>query len=307
MKPSDLVLHDELIHDSCLQGIKLSGAARRGFRHEDFEHLEEQLRELRPHYEKVLIVIEGVYSMDGDVAQLPEFIRLKEKYGCLLMVDEAHSFGTIGKTGCGIAEHWGIDANRVDLWMGTMSKSLASMGGWISGSKALVEYLKFSSPGFVFAAGQTPTLGQAAISALKYMLEEPWRVEKLQSNCLRFCELLWERDLDTGPAKGLSPVIPGRHGRLDAGPAPVRPPARREHQRQADHLPGGGERRRAPALLHDERSHRRAARLHRRHHPAPPRRDPKGAGPGVTARNPTSASWQTRSIITGSRSRPMSG
>ncbi len=215
--PKDLVLHDELIHDSCLQGIKLSGAARRSFRHEDIAHLEAQLIELRPHYEKVLILVEGVYSMDGDITNLPEYVRLKRAHGCMLMVDEAHSFGTVGATGCGVGEYWGMDEtparggllrSDVDIWMGTMSKSLASMGGWVAGSKELILYLRYTTPGFVFAAGIPPALGQAALSSLNYMLAEPWRVRDLQRNSKRFWELLKARDLDTGPSFGDSPVIP---------------------------------------------------------------------------------------------------
>ena len=212
MGPNDLCLHDELIHDSCLQGIKLSGAARRSFRHEDVAHADEQLRELRGHYEKVLILKEGVYSMDGDISDIPEFIALKKKYGCMLMVDEAHSFGTIGPRGFGIADHFDIDPLDVDVWMGTMSKSLASMGGWIAGRKELVEFLKYTTPGFVFAAGMTPTLGQSALSALRLMHEEVWRVEKLQHNARFFYEALNERGINTGVAKGMSPVIPAITG-----------------------------------------------------------------------------------------------
>ncbi len=204
----DLILHDELIHDSCLQGIKLSGAARRGFRHDDPQHLESQLQQLRGHYEKVLVLIEGVYSMDGDIANLPEFLRIKERWGCLLMIDEAHSFGTVGKTGCGLREHFGIEGPRVDIWMGTMSKSLASMGGWIAGRRELIEYMRYTTPGFVFAAGMTPTIGQAALSALGLMKEEPWRVERLQHNCRFFYERLHERGINTGDAVGASPVMP---------------------------------------------------------------------------------------------------
>ena len=206
--PRDLILHDELIHDSCLQGIKLSGAARRAFRHEEPAHLEEQLRQLRPHYEKVLILIEGVYSMDGDVASLPRYVELKRKYGCLLMVDEAHSFGTIGATGRGIREHFGLKGSDADIWMGTMSKSLASMGGWVSGSKALITYLRYTAPGFVFAAGIPPALGVAALASLRLMTQEPERVAKLQSNAKFFYEQLRSHGLDTGPAAGESPVIP---------------------------------------------------------------------------------------------------
>ena len=212
MGPKDLILHDELVHDSCLQGIKLSGAARRGFRHEDAAHAEAQLRELRPHYEKVLIVKEGVYSMDGDVSDIPEFIALKKKYGCLLMVDEAHSFGTIGPRGFGIADHFALDAHDVDIWMGTMSKSLASMGGWIAGRASLVEYLKYTTPGFVFAAGMAPTLAQAALSSLQLMEQEPWRVQQLQHNSGFFYRALQERGINTGVAKGLSPVVPAITG-----------------------------------------------------------------------------------------------
>ena len=206
--PADLILHDELIHDSCLQGIKLSGAARRSFRHEDHDHLETQLKELRSHYEKVLILVEGTYSMDGDIPDLPRFIALKKRYGCLMMVDEAHSFGTVGPTGMGSAEHCGVEPGDVDIWMGTLSKSLAAMGGWIGGSKALIEYLRYTTPGFVFAAGLPPSLGQAALSALRLILAEPERVTQLQRNSLFFYETLRDLGLDTGPAKGLSPVVP---------------------------------------------------------------------------------------------------
>ena len=204
----DLILHDELIHDSCIQGIKLSGAARRSFRHEDIDHAEEQLKELRPHYEKVLLLTEGVYSMDGDISNTPEFVRLKQTYGCMLMIDEAHSFGTIGPRGLGIKDHYGLEGPEVDLWMGTMSKSLASTGGWIGGTKELITYLRYTTPGFVFAAGMTPTLGQAALSSLRLIHEETWRVEKLQHNSRFFCDQLTSRGLDVGVAKGESPVVP---------------------------------------------------------------------------------------------------
>lgn len=206
--PKDLILHDELIHDSCLQGIKLSGAARRAFKHDDPAHLESQLKQLRGHYEKVLILIEGVYSMDGDIANVPAYVDLKKRYGCLLMVDEAHSFGTIGSHGRGVREHFGLKGSDADIWMGTMSKSLSSMGGWISGSKELITYMRYTAPGFVFAAGIPPALGVAALSSLRLMIQEPERVAKLQSNSKVFYDALRARGLDTGPSLGLSPVIP---------------------------------------------------------------------------------------------------
>jgi acyl transferase domain-containing protein/7-keto-8-aminopelargonate synthetase-like enzyme/NAD(P)-dependent dehydrogenase (short-subunit alcohol dehydrogenase family) len=210
--PNDLVLHDELIHDSCIQGIKLAGSARQGFSHDDPDHARSILKKLRRHYEKVLILVEGAYSMDGDLANMPALIELRRQYGCMLMVDEAHSFGTVGATGRGVGEHYGIDPAEVDIWMGTMSKSLASMGGWIAGTRALIDYMRYTTPGFVFAAGMTPTLGQAALSSLRYMREEPWRVQALQSNARFFQQELHKRGVDTGLATGLSPVVPAITG-----------------------------------------------------------------------------------------------
>jgi 8-amino-7-oxononanoate synthase len=206
--PKDLVLHDELIHDSILQGIKLSGAGRRGFRHDDPEHLAQLLTKLRAHHERVLIVVEGVYSMDGDICQLPAYVELKKKFGTLLMVDEAHSFGVVGARGRGVAEHYGIDGREVDLWMGTLSKSLASCGGWIAGSKALMTYLRYTAPGFVYSAGITPANGVAALASLRLMLAEPERVVTLQRNAKVFHNALVARGVNTGPALGESAVVP---------------------------------------------------------------------------------------------------
>src|SRR5207248_11194528 len=131
----DLILHDSLAHDCILGGARLSGAKRRPFPHNDWQNLEKQLQQLRPHYKRVLIAVEGVYSMDGDICPLPKYIELKKKYGALLLVDEAHSIGVLGETGRGVGEHFHVDRADVDLWMGTMSKSLASCGGYVAGSK----------------------------------------------------------------------------------------------------------------------------------------------------------------------------
>lgn len=212
MKPGDLILHDEFAHDSLLQGAKLSGAGRRGFRHEDPDHLEQLLKELRGNHKKCMILIEGVYSMDGDICDLPRYVELKKKYGCLLMVDEAHSFGVCGKTGRGVGEHWqdlvGLKPSDADLWMGTLSKSLASCGGWIGGSAAMIRYLRYTAPGFVFSAGITPANATAALTSLRLMLGEPERVQKLQANARYFVDELQARGIDTGPALGGSAVVP---------------------------------------------------------------------------------------------------
>ncbi|MCB9777566.1 MAG: aminotransferase class I/II-fold pyridoxal phosphate-dependent enzyme [Alphaproteobacteria bacterium] len=208
MGKDDLILHDELIHDSALQGVKLSGATRRGFKHDDAADLERQLRALRSQFDRVLIILEGVYSMDGDICDLPSFVAIKKKYGCLLMVDEAHSFGIVGETGCGVREHYGIPGTDVDIWMGTLSKSLASCGGWIAGRKELIRYLKYTSPGFVYSAGLTAANGVAALASLELMLAEPERVKRLQDNARLFHDALVARGLDTGPADGESGVVP---------------------------------------------------------------------------------------------------
>jgi 8-amino-7-oxononanoate synthase len=207
MGPNDLILHDSLAHDCILGGSKLSGAKRRPFPHNDFEALERQLAQLRPHYRRVLIAVEGVYSMDGDIAPLPEFIRLKKKYKCLLLVDEAHSIGVLGERGRGVGEHFGVDRADVDLWMGTLSKSFASCGGYVGGSKTLVQYLKYTAPGFIYSVGITPANAGAALEALAQIQQHPEKVRRLHERARLFLKLARERGIDTGTAGG-SAVVP---------------------------------------------------------------------------------------------------
>ncbi len=125
----------------------LSGARRRAFQHNNHEALEEALKELRNRYRRVLVIVEGVYSMDGDYPELPKFIEVCKRHKCWLMVDEAHSIGTMGSHGRGIGEHFGINPKDVDVWMGTLSKSFGSCGGYIAGNKELIEYLKYTTQG----------------------------------------------------------------------------------------------------------------------------------------------------------------
>ncbi|MFT3840497.1 MAG: aminotransferase class I/II-fold pyridoxal phosphate-dependent enzyme [Myxococcaceae bacterium] len=206
--PGDLILHDALAHDSIIGGAKLSGAKRRPFPHNDFEALERALESLRPHYRRVLICIEGTYSMDGDIPDLPKFIEVKKKYGAMLLVDEAHSAGVIGKNGRGIGEYFDVNRADVDMWMGTLSKSFASCGGYICGSKELVEYLKYTTPGFVYSVGISPPNAAAALASLENLEAEPWRPQKAQANAKLFVKLLRERGVDTGMATGESAVVP---------------------------------------------------------------------------------------------------
>lgn len=209
---NDLLLHDSLIHNSVVTGCQLSGARRLPFPHNDWEALDKLLEENRSLHQRVLIVIEGVYSMDGDIPDLPKFIELKKRHKCLLMVDEAHATGVIGPRGFGSHDHFGIDASEVDIWMGTLSKSFASCGGYICGSKALIENLKYNAPGAVlFSAGISPANTGAALAAAKLIIREPDRAERLRFRSGLFLSQAKVRGLDTGPAAGTGvvPIILG--------------------------------------------------------------------------------------------------
>ncbi|MGB7347980.1 MAG: aminotransferase class I/II-fold pyridoxal phosphate-dependent enzyme [Pirellulaceae bacterium] len=203
----DLILHDALSHNSIVQGALLSGARRRPFPHNDYEALDRMLAEIRSQYRRALIVVEGVYSMDGDFADIPEFVRVKKNHRAMLMVDEAHSFGTMGATGRGIAEHFNMDARDVDIWMGTLSKSAASCGGYIAGTNELIELLRYTAPGFVFSVGMPPAQVAAALAAINTLEAEPERVDRLRQRSELFLSLCHEAGLDTGDSQG-TPVVP---------------------------------------------------------------------------------------------------
>lgn len=203
----DLILHDALAHNSIVQGSILSGARRRPFPHNDLRALDRILTDLRPYYQRVLIAVEGVYSMDGDFPDLPRLLEIKERHKAFLLVDEAHSAGTMGQTGRGIAEYFDVDPRRVDLWMGTLSKSYGSCGGYIAGCQAVVEYLKYTSPGFVFSVGITPANAAAALASLRQLEAHPERVARLQARSRLFLQRARQRGLNTGWSQD-SPVVP---------------------------------------------------------------------------------------------------
>lgn len=205
--PGDLVLHDSLIHDSVMQGVRLSGARQQAFPHNDLEALDRLLSRHRPQHRRALVIVEGIYSMDGDMPDLATLVQLKERHGYLLMVDEAHSLGVLGRTGRGLAEHWGVAPERVDVWMGTLSKALASCGGYVAGSKDLITYLKLSAPGFVYSVGMPPASAAAALAALRVLQREPERVDRLRTRSTFFLEQLRAAGCNTGTSQG-TPVIP---------------------------------------------------------------------------------------------------
>lgn len=215
----DLIFYDALSHNSIVQGALLSGAQRKIFPHNDWQYVGAYLDQHRGEYERVLIVIEGLYSMDGDYPQLPEFIALKQRHKAFLMVDEAHSLGVMGPKGNGIAAHFGVDPRSIDINMGTLSKTLASAGGYIAGCTALVEMLRTYAPGFLYSVGIAPPLAAAAHAALQVMRREPERAARLRANGQLFLRLAKEKGINIGLSMGYSviPVIVGssiKAGRL---------------------------------------------------------------------------------------------
>ncbi len=196
--PKDLIVHDQLAHNSIVVGAELSRAHRRIFAHNDMDALVEILETARDQFDRCLIITEGHFSMDGDGPDLARLIEIKERWGAWLMVDEAHSLGVLGATGRGLFELQGVDPAKVDIWMGTLSKTLVGCGGYIAGPRALIEYLKFQAPGMVYSVGLPAPATIASMTALRIMLREPERVAKLQANGRRLVEVARQKGLDTG-------------------------------------------------------------------------------------------------------------
>jgi 8-amino-7-oxononanoate synthase len=205
--PGDLILHDALAHNSIVQGAMLSRAQRRPFPHNDWAVVDRVLADLRGDHRRVLVAIEGVYSTDGDIPDLPRFIEVSRRHKAFLMVDEAHSAGVLGPHGRGIGEHFGVNPHDVDLWMGTLSKSFGSCGGYIAGGRAMVEYLKYTAPGFVYSVGISPANAAAALAAIRLLTAEPGRIAALRERARLFLTLARERGLNTGVSHD-SPIVP---------------------------------------------------------------------------------------------------
>jgi len=180
----DLVVIDKLDHASIIDGCLLSGAHHKSFLHNNMESLERILAISKDYINK-LIIVDAVYSMDGDVANLPEISRLAKKYNAKLMVDEAHSIGVLGKTGHGIEEHFSLKG-VVDIHMGTLSKTIPSIGGYIAGDKDLINYLKHNSRPFIFSASLPPVAAATAMACLEVIEDEPERIANLQKNIKQF-------------------------------------------------------------------------------------------------------------------------
>ncbi len=207
MGPDDVVFVDARSHNSIIQGTKLSGAQTIIFPHNDVNGLTRLIEKHRNNYKRALIVVEGLYSMDGDIADLPELINIKYDHNCQIMVDEAHALGVLGKTGRGSFEHWNIAPTDIDIWMGTLSKTLAGCGGYILADETLTEYIGYTAPGFVYSVGMAPATAAASLEALRTLRNEPDRVEKLRQNGSYFLKTAQAAGLDVGHAEGHA-IIP---------------------------------------------------------------------------------------------------
>ncbi|MGE4192798.1 MAG: aminotransferase class I/II-fold pyridoxal phosphate-dependent enzyme [Pseudodesulfovibrio sp.] len=208
---NDMIVYDALSHNSIIHGAKMSGAARFSYPHNDYDGLERLLSDSRASHKRCLIATEGLFSMDGDLPDLPRLIELKKRFKCFLMVDEAHALGVVGETGHGVAEHFGVDSGDVDIWMGTLSKSMCGCGGYIAGRKPLTEYLKYSAPGFVYSVGMPPAMAATSAEALRILVEEPERAKRVQELGGFFIQEAKRLGLDTGHGQGfaVAPLIVG--------------------------------------------------------------------------------------------------
>ena len=195
MGRGDWVLSDKLNHASIIDGCMMSGALFRRFKHNDMADLEKRLQQAPSDVAK-LVIADAVFSMDGDIIDLPNMVKLCEKYDAWLMMDEAHSVGVLGKTGRGIEEHFDM-IGSVDIKMGTLSKTIPSVGGYVAGKKDMIEYLRHASRAYIFSAALPPAQAAAAMESFKVILDEPWRMEKLWANTNQFLGGLKDAGFDT--------------------------------------------------------------------------------------------------------------
>nr|WP_228459780.1 aminotransferase class I/II-fold pyridoxal phosphate-dependent enzyme [Chryseobacterium muglaense] len=201
---NDYLLLDEYNHASIIDGSRLSFAKTLKYRHNDMADLEENLKKIPADALKI-IVTDGVFSMEGDIAKLDEIVQLSEKYNASIMIDDAHGLGVLGPKGEGTSEHFNV-TDKVDLIMGTFSKSLASLGGFIAGNNNVIEYIKHHARSLMFSASMTPSSAAATIAALDLIESEPEHLQKLWDNTFYAKKLIQEAGLEIGDTE--SPIIP---------------------------------------------------------------------------------------------------
>ena len=201
---ADYIICDDRDHASIVDGRRLSFATQLRYKHNDLEDLEKQLQKCEPEAVK-LIIVDGVFSMEGDLAPLPEIVRLKKKYNASIYVDEAHGLGVFGKNGRGVCDHFGV-TDDIDIIMGTFSKSLASIGGFVAGDKEVINYLRHNSRSYIFQASSTPAATASARTALQILKDEPERIEALWEITNYALEKFRNAGFEIGETE--SPIIP---------------------------------------------------------------------------------------------------
>ncbi|WP_404462311.1 glycine C-acetyltransferase [Sutcliffiella horikoshii] len=208
LSPEDVVISDALNHASIIDGIRLTKAARKVYKHVDMEDLERALKE-SSEYRKRLIVTDGVFSMDGNIAPLDKIVELAEKYDALVMVDDAHASGVLGENGRGTVNHFGLDG-RVHIQVGTLSKAVGVLGGYVASSRSLIDYLIHKGRPFLFSTSHPPAVTAACDEAIQVLLEEPELIEKLWDNAKFFKDGLMNLGFNTGESQTpVTPVIVG--------------------------------------------------------------------------------------------------
>jgi len=188
----DLILSDQYNHSSLKNGAKLSQATLQEYPHNDYQTLEKLLKEQRALYRRCLIISDGVFSMDGDLGNLPQLITLAQNFDTMLLIDDAHASGVLGQTGAGSLEHWGISSGEI-IQTGTFSKALGSLGGYVAGSTILIDYLRNRAASWIYTTGLSPADTAAALEALVILKTQPQFVQKIQANINYFAELLGTR------------------------------------------------------------------------------------------------------------------
>ncbi len=205
----DLIISDELNHASLIDGCRLSRAEIKVFPHKDVNACEQVLKDSRNHKGRKLLVTDGVFSMDGDIAPLPALVELAEKYGCIMMIDDAHSSGVLGKNGRGTVDHFGLHG-RVDIQVGTLSKAVGSLGGYVCSTRDTIEYLYHRARPFLFSTSHPPSVAASCLAAFEVLEEEPQLVEQLWANTKFFKEGLTKLGFNTGVSETpITPVIVG--------------------------------------------------------------------------------------------------
>jgi len=206
----DLIISDELNHASIIDGCRLSRAEIRVFPHKDLNRLEEILKETTSFPGKKLLITDGVFSMDGDIASLPALVELGERYGAILMIDDAHSSGVLGRDGRGTVDHFNLHG-RVDIQVGTLSKAIGSLGGYVCGSRKLIDFLYHRARPFLFSTSHPPAVAASCLEAFQVLQEEPEWIERLWENTRFFKAGLDRLGFNTGHSETpITPIIVGK-------------------------------------------------------------------------------------------------